>query len=71
MTLFVLAYAMWPVITETHGIICIVCYKPTAVGAPRKKLVVSWQFLETYGAANYGSGWRKDVVNRCVEFAKP
>ena len=39
---------MWLVVTETPGIISIVCYKPTAVGAPRKKLVVSWQFWEIW-----------------------
>ena len=48
LTLFVLAYAMWLVVTETPGIISIVCYKPTAVGAPRKILVVSWQFWEIW-----------------------
>ena len=29
---------------------------------------VSWQFSETYGIINYGSGWRKDVVNQHLEF---
>ena len=33
-----------------------------------KKLSVNWQSLETYGVTNYGSGWRKDVVNLCLEF---
>ena len=33
-----------------------------------EKLFVSWQFLETYGVINYGSGWRKDVVNQRLEF---
>ena len=32
------------------------------------KLFVSWQFFETYGVVNYGSGWRKDAVNQCLEF---
>ena len=33
-----------------------------------KKLLVSWQFSGTYGVTKYGSGWRKDVVNQCLEF---
>ena len=32
-------------------------------------LSVSRQFFETYGVISYGSGWRKDVVNQCLEFA--
>ena len=32
---------------------------------------VSWQFFETYGIISYGSGWRKDVVNQCLEFEQP
>ena len=28
-----------------------------------RKLSLSWQFLETYG-----SGWRNDVMNQCLEF---
>ena len=24
--------------------------------------------FETYGVISYGSGWRKDVVNQCLEF---
>ena len=31
-------------------------------------MLVSWQFSETYGVTKYGSGSRKDVVNRCLEF---
>ena len=27
-------------------------------------------FSETYGVTNYGSGWRKDVVNQCMEFGR-
>ena len=32
---------------------------------------LSWQFSKTYGRItnNYGSSWRKDVVNQCLEFA--
>ena len=33
-----------------------------------KKLLVSWQFSGPYGATKYGSGWRKDAVNQCLEF---
>ena len=33
-----------------------------------EKLFVSRQFFETYGVVSYGSGWRKDVVNLCLEF---
>ena len=25
-------------------------------------------FSKTYGVINYGSGWRKDVVDQCLEF---
>ena len=34
----------------------------------KKKLLVSWQFSGPYGVTKYGSGWRKDVVNQCLEF---
>ena len=34
-----------------------------------KKLLVSWQFFGPYGLTKYGSGWRKAVVNQCLEFA--
>ena len=34
----------------------------------QKKLFVSREFLETHSVINYGSGWRKDVVNPCLEF---
>ena len=33
-----------------------------------KKLFISWQFFETYGVINNGSGWRKDFVSQCLEF---
>ena len=32
------------------------------------KLFVSRQFFETYDVINCGSGWRKGVVNLCLEF---
>ena len=28
----------------------------------------AWQFKETYDVTSYPSGWKKDVVNLCVEF---
>ena len=32
-------------------------------------LPVCYQFFETYGVIiNYASGWRKDIVNQCLEF---
>ena len=34
----------------------------------QKNLLVSWQFYRPYGVTKYGSGWRKDVVNQCLEF---
>ena len=57
-------------------IILIVCYKPTAIGVLKiikKKYIdksVSCQFLEAHCVINYGSGWRKDVVNQCLECDK-
>ena len=33
-----------------------------------KNLLVSWQFSGPCGVTKYGSGWRKDVVNQCLEF---
>ena len=33
-----------------------------------EKLFASWQFFEAYDVLDYGSGWRKDVVNQCLEF---
>ena len=34
-----------------------------------EKLLVSWQFSGPYGVTKYSSGWRKDVVHQCLEFA--
>ena len=31
-------------------------------------LPASWQFSRTCGIISYGSGWRKDAVNQCLEF---
>ena len=33
-----------------------------------EKLFVSWQFFKTCDIINYGSGWRKDVINQCLQF---
>ena len=55
-------------IKQTSNIIWVVCNKLTTVWAPTKKLLVSWQFSGTYGVTKYGNGWRKDVVNQCLEF---
>ena len=52
---------------QTSGINWVLCNKHTTVWAPTKKLA-SWQFSGPYGATKYGSGWRKDVVNQCLEF---
>ena len=40
----------------------------TTVWAPTKKLLIRWQFSGPYGVTKYSSGWRKDVVNQCLEF---
>ena len=32
------------------------------------KVSISWQCFETSGVISYGSGWRKDVINWCLEF---
>ena len=33
-----------------------------------QKLFISWHFWGTCGVINNGCGWRKDVVNQCLEF---
>ena len=57
----------WSVVKQMSDIIWVVCNKLTTVWAPTKKLLVSWQFSGPYGVTKYGSGWRKDVVNQCLE----
>ena len=52
----------------TRLVLWVVCNKLTTVWAPTKKLLVRWQFSGPYGITKYGSGWRKAVVNRCLEF---
>ena len=34
-----------------------------------ENLSFSGHFSETHGVINYGSGWRKTVVNQCLEYA--
>ena len=45
--------------------------KLTAILSTNEKLSVSWQVFffspETHGVNNYGSGWRKHVVNHLLE----
>ena len=53
---------------QTSDIIWVVCNKLTTVWAPTKNLLVSWQFSGPYGVTKYSSGWRKDVVNQCLEY---
>ena len=43
---------------------CLCGYKLTAIWPPTKKGV----FLEVYNVTSYGSGWKKDIVNWCLEF---
>ena len=49
-------------------LLSVVCYELTAIWAPSKKMLVSWQISGPYGITKYASGWRKDVVNQCLEF---
>ena len=53
---------------QMSDIMWVVCNELTTVWAPTKKLLVSWQFSGPYGVTKYDSGWRKYVVNRCLEF---
>ena len=61
--------ATWSVTKQTSDIIRVVSNKLTTVWAPtnkqKKQILVSWQFS---GVTKYGSGWRKDLVNQCLEF---
>ena len=45
---------------------CLLVYKLIATGAAMKNSV-SWHISETYGITSYGNGWRKDVINYCLE----
>ena len=49
---------MWSVINVRYNLN--VCYKPTAS--------LKTKFVETYGVVGYGSSWRKEAVNQCLEF---
>ena len=62
------------------GFVCVglICSEPTSrlqtychLSTNGKKMSVSWQFFKTYGVISYGSGWRKDAVNQCLEFGWP
>ena len=46
----------------------IVCVATNLLLIEHQQKSVSCQFWETYSIASYGSGWRKDVVNECLEF---
>ena len=67
--LFVQGQATWSVIKETSDIIWVVCYKLTAVWASSKNRSLADSFSETYRVINYVSGWRKHVVNQCLELS--
>ena len=58
----------WSVIKQTSDIIWVLCNKLTSVWAPTKNCSLA-EFSGPYGATKYGSGWRNDVVNQCLEFA--
>ena len=45
-----------------------VCNKLTIVWAPTKNCSLADSFLDPKTLTKYGSGWRKDVVNQCLEF---
>ena len=69
MVLFVLVYTLLAAINDTPCFIWVVCNKLNYYClSTKKKLLVSWQFSGPYGVTKYGSGWRKDVVNQCLEF---
>ena len=61
---------MWAVIKETPDIISVLCHKILLFEHQRK--TVRWlTVFRDYGVISYGSGLRKDVVNQCLEFARP
>ena len=72
-------YFVWLVLTffKTTQRDCLwsvmwVCVVLLRIWAPRENcllLSISWQFFKTCGVINYGSGWRKDVIDHCLEFA--
>ena len=55
-------------IKQMSEVIWVVCNKLTTVWAPTKNCSLA-EFSGTYGVTKYGSGWRKDVINKCLEFA--
>ena len=61
-----LVKAMWAVTTETSETCDLKLHKLTATEHQQKP--VSQLNLEICGVINYGSDWRKDVINQCLEF---
>ena len=57
---------MWAVTTETSETCDLKLHKLTATEHQQKP--VSQLNLEICGVINYGSDWRKDVINQCLEF---
>ena len=45
-----------------------ICWVQNVYHLSTNKVFISWQFFKTYGITHYGSGWRKDVINQCLEF---
>ena len=60
---------MCAVMKETPALVWVACCKRTAVWATTTTKLADWQFSQTYNVTNCGSGWRNDVVDRCLEFA--
>ena len=56
--------------TSDRPIILVDCYEFTTPFEHQRKTVCWLTVSETYGVINYGSGWRKDVVNQCLEFGR-
>ena len=67
MVLFVLVWTLLAAINHTPCFIWVVCNKLTTVWASAKKCSLT-EFSGPYSVTKYGSGWRKDVVNQCLEF---
>ena len=60
LVVFVLMWTMWAVIEEMLDITCMSClFEPCCHFIP-----------QIYGVISYCSGWRKDVVNQCLEFVR-
>ena len=59
---------MWTVIKEGPDIMELSVTNIFLFEHQRKTVTCSGQFSKTYGVTNCGSGWRKDVVNLCLEY---